>query len=77
MPPHPVTNFEKKNHCQNEPKFNGVNSKNILPKINDGAHVINLDKYESIGNHWIALYINTKNVTFFDSFGVEHIPKEI
>ena len=44
MPPHLVTNFEKENHCQNEPKFNGVNSKNILPKINDGAHVINLDK---------------------------------
>ena len=77
MPPHPVTNFKKKNHCQNEPKFNGVNSKNILPKINDGAHVINLDKYESIGNHWIAMYINAKNVTFFDSFGVELIPKEI
>ena len=27
--------------------------------------------------HWIALYVNTKNVTYFDSFGVEHIPKKI
>ena len=23
------------------------------------------------------MYVNTKNVTYFDSFGVEHIPKEI
>ena len=23
------------------------------------------------------MYVNTKNVTYFDSFGVEHIPKKI
>ena len=39
--------------------------------------MINPDEYESVGTHWIALYINAKNVTYFDSFGVEHIPKEI
>ena len=27
--------------------------------------------------HWIALYVNAANVTYFDRFGVEHIPKEI
>ena len=41
------------------------------------AYVINLDEYRSIGTHWIALYVNAKNGTYFDSFGVEHIPKEI
>ena len=41
------------------------------------AYVINLDEYESIGIHWIALYVIAENVTYFDSFGVEHIPKEI
>ena len=46
-------------------------------KIKDGAYVTNLDQYSDIGTHWIALYVNTKNVTYFDSFGVEHIPKEI
>ena len=30
-----------------------------------------------IGTHWIALYINNKTVTFFESFVVEYIPKEI
>ena len=36
-----------------------------------------LDEYESIGINWIPLYVNAENVTYFDSFGVEHIPKEI
>ena len=42
-----------------------------------GAYVINLDEYKSIGIHWIAIHLNAENVTYFDSFGVEHSPKEI
>ena len=70
-----MKNYEK--YYENEPKFNGVYSRNNLFKIKDGAYIINLDEYESIGTHWIALYVNAKNVTYFDSFGVEHVPKEI
>ena len=40
-------------------------------------NVINLDEYSDIGTHWVALYVKNNNVTYFDSFGVEHIPKEI
>ena len=40
-------------------------------------HVINLDEYSNIGTRWIALYASNKNVTYFDSFAVGHIPKEI
>ena len=40
-------------------------------------YIINFDEYESIGTNWIALYVNAKNITYFDSFGVEHIPKEV
>ena len=72
-----MKNFEIQKYYQNEPKFNGVYSRNNLPKIKDGAYVINLDEYKSIGTHWIALYVNAENVTYFDSFGVEYIPKEI
>ena len=64
MPPHTLTNFEIQKYCQNEPKFNGVYSRNTLPKIKDGAYVINLDEYESIGTHWIALYVNGNNNTY-------------
>ena len=43
----------------------------IYVKKKDGALTINLDEYESIGTHWIALYVNDNNVTYFDSFGSE------
>ena len=42
----------------------------------DGSCVINLDEYKSIGKHWIALYFNENNVSYFDSFGVGHIQKK-
>ena len=77
MPPHPITNFEIQKYYQNKPKFNGVCSKNNLPKIKDGTYVVYLDEYESIETHWIALHSNNNNAAYFDSFGVEHIPKEI
>ena len=39
--------------------------------------MINLDEYSVIGTHWVAWYLNNNDVTYFDSFGVEHITKEI
>ena len=77
MPPHPLTNFEIKKYYQNEARFNGAYSRDNLPKIKDGTYIINLDEYSDIGTHWVALYVQNNNVTYFDSFGVEHIPKEI
>ena len=50
--------------------------RNNLLEIKNGAYIINLDEYKSIGTHWIALYVTGDNVTYFDSFGVEHIPKK-
>ena len=65
-------------YYENESRFNGVYSRDNLPhKIKDGAYVINLDEYSNIGTHWIALYGKNNDITYFDSFGVEHIPKEI
>ena len=77
MPPHPLTNFEIQKYYQNEPRFNGVYSRDNLTKINDGAYIINLDGYSNIGTHWVTLYVQNNNVTYFDSFGLEYIPKEI
>ena len=42
-----------------------------------GAYVTNLDGYENTGTHWTALFVKTNEVIYFDSFGIEHIPKEI
>ena len=48
-----------------------------LPKIKDGAYIINLDEYSDIGTHWVAFYIQNNDVTYFDSFSVKHILKKI
>ena len=86
MPPHPLTNFEIQKYYQNEPRFHGVYSRdNLSDKRKDGAYVINLDEYSDLGTHWVALYVckasskdvSNNDVTYFDSFRVEHIPKEI
>ena len=60
MPPHLLINFEIQKYYQDEPKFNGVYSRNNLCKIKDGTNVISLEEYESVGTHWIALYVNAK-----------------
>ena len=41
------------------------------------TYIINLDEYADLGTHWIALYVRNNQVIYFDSFGVEHVPKEI
>ena len=78
MPPHPLTNFEIQEYYKNEPRFNGAYSRDNLPKtIKNGACVINLDEYADVGTHWIALYVKDNEISYFDFFGVEHVPKEI
>ena len=67
MSPHPLTNFEIQSCYQNKPKFNSAYSGNNLPKIKDGAYVVNFGKYKSIRNYWMTLYVNGDN----------DIPKEI
>ena len=44
-----LTNFEILKYYQNAAKFNGVYSRNNLPKIKDGAYVINLHELKSTG----------------------------
>ena len=92
LPPHPLRNFEIQEYYQNKPRFNGVFSRDNLPNtirpkglrskelrsaVENGAYVINLDEYRDIGTHWVALSVNNKTIAYFDSFGVEHIPREI
>ena len=77
MPSHSLTNFEIQKFYQNEPRFNGFYSSDNLQKIKDGAYIVNLDQYSGIGTHWVALYVQNSDFTYFDYFGVEHIPEEI
>ena len=73
LPPHPLTNFEIQEYYQNEPRFNGVFSRDNLPNnIKNGTYVINLNEYHDIGTHWVALYVNNKTIII-----IKHIPREI
>ena len=66
MLPHPLANFEMQKYYQNEPRFNGIFSRdNLLKTIKDGAYVINLDEYADVGTHWIALFCRKIEIVFF------------
>ena len=70
--------FRNTKYNENEPRFNGVYSRNSLPKkIKDEAYVINFDEYADEGTQWIAVFCNRSEIVYFDSFGVEHVPEEI
>ena len=78
MPSNPLTNFDIQKYYQNKPRFNGVYSQHNLPKtIKDGTYVINLNEYADVGTHWSAWYCKNIEIICFDSFAVEHVPKEI
>ena len=78
MLPHPLTNFQIQSYYQNEPRFDKIYSRNNLLRIKDGTYVINLDEYRSIWTPWIALHVKaSQDATYFHSFRVEHILKEI
>ena len=78
MPPHLLTNFEIQKYYKNEPRYNGVFSRNnLFEKIKIRTYIINLDEYADVGTHWIALFCKKNEIAYFDSFGVEHILEEI
>ena len=65
IPPHPLTNLQTQKYYPNETRFNGVFSRNNLPKkIKDGAYVIHLDEYADVGTHWIASFCNRNEIVY-------------
>ena len=50
---------------------------NLPNNVKKGAYVINLDHSENTGTHWVVIFMKSNEVIYFDSFGLEHIPKEI
>ena len=67
---HPLTNFKIQKYYKDEPRFNGVFSRNNLPeynsieKIKDETYIINLDEYANVGTQWIALFCKKKMKLF-------------
>ena len=77
MQHHTIINFKIRRYYQNKLRFDGVYSRNCVPKRKDEKNVIYLDEYKQIATQWIALYANSSNGTCLDGFGFEHIPEDI
>ncbi|RWS13789.1 hypothetical protein B4U80_15061 [Leptotrombidium deliense] len=75
-----LSNFEIEKRLKNIKNFEGVFSIDELYHIPKGCGVINFDKSDEKGSHWVSYY-NDKNFNFieyFDSFGeLNEIPNEI
>ena len=71
MLPHLVGKFENQK-CQIIPWFDSVNSRNSVPNVEDGAHVVNPGEYDDTGTHLFACYFKDNNATYFGGFGVEY-----
>ena len=72
-----MTNFEIIGYFKGIKGFNGFYSRINLPKLKNGAYVINLNHIENTGTHWVVIFVREDEVIYFDSFDVEYIPKEI
>ena len=76
-PLHPLSNNEITNCFNYALRFNGVFSRNNLPRTKDGMYVINLDDKKSKETRWVFLLIDRNTAVYFDSFGIEYISQEV
>ena len=74
---HTLSNIEITKDFNYEPRFNGVYSRDNLPKIKGDVYVINLNDKQSKGTHWVSLFIDKNTDVYFDSFGIKYIPQEV
>ena len=74
---HPFSNIKITYYFNYEPRLNSIFSRNNLPRIKDGAYVINLNDKKSKGKHWVSLFIDRNTAVYFDSFGIKCIPQEV
>ena len=74
---HLFNNIKIANYFIYEPRFNGLFSRNSLPRIKDEAYVINLGDRNSKGTQKVSLFIDRNLAVCFDSFGIEYIPQEV
>ena len=77
MPPNLLTNIDIIDYFKKEPRFNGVFSKNNLPKIKQGVYFINLDHNKNTGTHWVVIFVKINELVYFDNSGVKYIHKEV
>ena len=58
-----------------QPRFNGVYSKDNLPRIKDRTYVI--DDKQNKETYWFSLFIEKNTAVYFRCFGIEYSPQEV
>ena len=71
VPPN-VTRSTKLRGAQRSPEIAFRSTDFCVPK-----NLIFPALYSDVGTHWVALYVKNNDITYFDSFRIEHMPKEI
>ena len=72
---HPLCNINITKYFSYKPRFNGVFSRNNLPRIT--VHVINLDGKKNKEKHWVLLFTDRNTAVYFNSFGTEYNSQEV
>ena len=72
-----MNKIEVTNYFNFELRFNGTFSRNNLPRIKDGANVINFDNKKRKVTHWVSLFIDLNLAVYFDSSGIAYIPLKV
>ena len=76
LPNKPLSKFELEDAAKRlkSPSFRGVFLLDTLPKKpkKKECGIVNRDKSEGPGTHWVAWYKNGKTKLYFDSYGTGH-----
>ena len=78
IPHHLLTNFEIQKYHENEPRFNGVFSRDNFPKTTeDEAYIINLDDHKDVARHLIALFVEILKLFNLKVFDLNMLLKKL
>ena len=72
---HALNNIEITNYSNDEPRLNGIFSRNNLPRIKNEVYQITRDDKNDKGIHWVPFFIHKNVAICFDVFGIEYIPQ--
>jgi hypothetical protein len=75
-----LTNFDLQHLCsQFDIPLHFIGFKedlNHIPKLENGAYIINLDRTRSKGTHWVCFCKHCSTIMYYDSFG-ENAPVQV
>ena len=75
---YPLSNIFINNLLKDEESYLSTFSKNKIPLMKNNISLIfNLQNSNQPGSHWLSVSRKNNNIFIFDSFGIDHIPKNI